>query len=308
MKRILVTGGNGYVGSRIVTRLMDKGHYVTVTSRKRDQEWHPLLRIICLDASKDSIGEELLRDVDVVLHLISPSEKMCRDNPDLAHKIIVGGTHNLVNAAEKYGTPRIIYLSTVQVYGANLVGEIDEKTPVDPQNPYALYHLDAEEIVNSYSGASISVRLANSFGYPDNPEADCWSLVTNSLMKEVVINGTLTLKSSGLSHRNFIPMSDVVNCLEYLVNEINPSILHRVVNLGLQESRTILEMAQRVSSQFYLQTGKEVEIQTMPQDLNEVVSSFQMNLGMLSSLGIDIGGNLDSEISESLVKIRNWNT
>jgi nucleoside-diphosphate-sugar epimerase len=127
-------------------------------------------------------------------------------------------------------------------------------------------------------------------------------------MKEVVINGTLTLKSSGLSHRNFIPMSDVVNCLEYLVNEINPSILHRVVNLGLQESRTILEMAQRVSSQFYLQTGKEVEIQTMPQDLNEVVSSFQMNLGMLSSLGIDIGGNLDSEISESLVKIRNWNT
>jgi hypothetical protein len=67
-------------------------------------------------------------------------------------------------------------------------------------------------------------------------------------------------------------------------------------------------MAQRVSSQFYLQTGKEVEIQTMPQDLNEAVSSFQLNLDMLSSLGINISGDIDNEISESLMKIRSWNS
>jgi nucleoside-diphosphate-sugar epimerase len=286
---------------------MEKGHHVTVTSRRPNQDWHPSLRNICFDVSQDLIGDEILGNVDVVIHLISPSEKMCRDNPDLARKIIVGGTRNLVIAAENFGLPRIVYLSTVQVYGANPLGEINESTPVDPQNHYALYHLEAEEAVESYTGESFSVRLANSFGYPANPEADCWSLVTNSLMKEVVANGTLTLKSSGLSHRNFIPMTDVSNCLELLSTEVSPSRLHQVLNLGLRESRTIFEMAQRVSRQFLLQTGREVEIQTATQDLREAESGFQLNLGALTKLGINISGNLDAEISESLVKIRNRN-
>lgn len=306
MKRILVTGGLGYVGSRLVEKLLREDNSVAISSRHKSSLGLPEQQVVQLDVNSSESWLSALNGVDLVIHLVSPNEQECRDYPDFAEQIVYGGVTKLIENAVKSGLPDIIYLSTLQVYGTQPPKIISEMTRVNPQNSYSLVHLLAEQVLQKYPGRSISVRLANSFGAPANPDASCWNLVSNSLMREVVKSGAMSLKSSGNSHRNFIPMSDVVEVLTKLSSHSELQTWPNTLNLGLASSKSVLSLAENIRDEFQFLTGKSVEITTTHMVDEKIVEPFALNMSTLESLGIRPSGDFTQEIRSSLKAIMGW--
>lgn len=306
MKRILVTGGLGYVGSRLVEKLLREGNSVIVSSRRNSNSWLSELEVAELNVNSSESWLSILEGVELVIHLISPSEKECRDNPDMAEQVVRGGVVKLIENALKSGLPDIIYLSTLQVYGPQPSGIVSEASTTNPQNSYSKVHLQAEQVIQRYPGKSICVRLANSIGAPANPDASCWNLVSNSLMREVIQSETMSLQSSGNSHRNFIPITDVVEVLNGLSSHVNSQKWPNLLNLGLETSKSILSLAENIRDEFQTLTGRYVEIVTSSSDNEAIVRQFALDIDALASLGFKPSGDFAQEIRNSLMTIQKW--
>jgi UDP-glucose 4-epimerase len=210
----------------------------------------------------------VLKGVTAVVHLVSPNEKACTEDPALAKLVVSDGTRCLVNAAEELGVSKIIYLSTFQVYGSNLRGMIRESTPPNPGNVYASVHLQAEAFVREFAGSGIVVRLANAVGPPANARANCWHLIANDLCREVVEAGTLTLRSSGLQHRSFVPMGSLVNIVSDLLTSSSASS-KGVINVASPSSMSLRALANLIQEAERSISGHNAPITTGPAESSE---------------------------------------
>ncbi|MBO6518874.1 MAG: SDR family oxidoreductase [Rhodospirillales bacterium] len=248
MKHVVVTGGFGYVGGRVVQALMAAGQHVRVSTRRqgdtvpqwaRDQHaagrlsWGRDLAALCVGA-------------DAILHLAAPNETEFADDPAAAVRRTVDLTRSALAAAGQAGVRQFIYFSTVHVYG-KLAGTIDETTPLDPQNGYADAHRQSEDLAAAAAGdgmQSLILRLSNGFGAPADAGAGRWTLLVNDLCRQAVRDGTLTLSSSGQQWRDFIPLTDVAGAVSHFLGDGTPSTPVTVLNLSRGESMTVRRMAE----------------------------------------------------------------
>ena len=113
---ILVTGGSGFIGTNLVTDLLDKGHNVTIYD-KRQSETYPDLCIVADIRDREKLTHSM-HGIDAVYHLAAEH----RDDVQpvsLYYEVNVGGAENLVYALKKNHINRLIFTSTVAVYGLN---------------------------------------------------------------------------------------------------------------------------------------------------------------------------------------------
>ncbi|KAB0357078.1 hypothetical protein FD754_001234 [Muntiacus muntjak] len=233
-KRILVTGGAGFVGSHLTDKLMMDGHKVTVvdnffTGRKRNVEhWigHENFELINHD-----VVEPLYIEVDQIYHLASPaSPPNYMYNPIKTLKTNTIGTLNMLGLAKRVGA-RLLLASTSEVYGDP---EVHPQTEdywghVNPIGPRACY--------------DEGKRVAETMCY--------------AYMKQ---EGPLTVYGSGSQTRAFQYVSDLVNGLVALMN----SNVSSPVNLGNPEEHTILEFAQLIKN--LVGSGSEIQFLSEAQD------------------------------------------
>ncbi len=148
---VLVTGGLGYLGGRILGHLEASGKYdLRVSTRCPPEDrpaWTGSIQVVQADLLVEDALAGLLDGVDVVLHLAAMNARDCAADPERARMVNVVGTGKLLAAAEKAGVRRFVYVSTAHVYGAPLLGEISEETVPRPVHPYAITHRAAEELV-----------------------------------------------------------------------------------------------------------------------------------------------------------------
>ncbi|KAG0336281.1 UDP-glucuronic acid decarboxylase 1 [Podila humilis] len=295
-KRILVTGGAGFVGSHLVDRLMLMGHEVIVldnffTGSKRNvQHWlgHPHFEMI-----RHDVVDPFMIEVDQIYHLACPaSPPHYQYNPIKTVKTSVMGTINMLGLAKRTKA-RFLLTSTSEVYGDP--EEHPQKETywghVNPIGPRACYDEGkrvAETLTYSYMHQDeVDVRVArifNTFG-PRMNEND--GRVVSNFIMQALRGDELTIYGDGQQTRSFQYIHDLVDGLILLMNKN----YREPVNLGNPEEYTIREFAEMIRDEI----NADVEIMSLPpteddpQKRRPDIGRAQKYLGWAPKFSVDQG-------------------
>ena len=255
--KIIVTGGNGYLGAKISDNLADQGHQVIPICRnyiKKNNIWHNKMYSI-LDGDitdPNTIINITNLKPEVIIHTISLDHNQSENTPEIINKINVLPTWNLINTNNNL--IKFIYISTTQVYGQVATSTlINEKSTVCTTNNYALTHYLCENILNHFNRNSkcdiISIRLSNSYGAPVFIDNNCWWLIVNDLCKNAFLNKEIRILSDGSPMRDFIHVNDVCNAITLLIKK--EKNLENIYNLSSGETLSIIEIAKIIQKKYF---------------------------------------------------------
>jgi UDP-glucose 4-epimerase len=307
-KHILITGGLGYVGGRLATHLAiaTPEHTLRLTTRRngdRVPAWAKDLDVVQADVLDQESLDSALSGIDTVIHLAAANEIESARDPDLALDVNGKGTHRLLEACKNHDVTRLIYFSTFHVYGPTAPQLITEETPTRPIHPYAITHRLAEDFINWYNfrdGLSTAiVRLSNGYGYPADPGVDRWSLVFNDLCLQAVKDGKLTLRTKGGQTRDFVSLSDVGHGVQHLMDLPADRLGDGLFNLGGDCTLSILDVAERIASEFSNCYGREVPVILGEAEDQNIGAPVQFSVEKLKATGFSLVGDMSREIQKS---------
>jgi UDP-glucose 4-epimerase len=214
--RALVTGGAGFIGSNLVDRLIVDGHEVAVVddlSSGRHRNAHAPLHV--MDVRDPALGGlvEQWRP-EVVCHLAAQiSVRTSVADPLADARTNVEGTVNVLEAARRAGTRKIVYASSVAVYGRPAVIPVPGDAPTDPRSPYAASKLSGELYLATYRALYglqyTTLVLSNVFGPRQSPEGEAGVV---AIFTDALLSGKPTvLYGDGSQTRDYIFVEDVVD-------------------------------------------------------------------------------------------------
>ena len=277
---ILVTGSSGFIGSAIVSSLIESGRDVRPTSRssigKLTNEFG--LPVTRFDVIEDiDANKEVFHGIKTLIHCATPNDIQSRE-ANGGMPLAVSGTFRLINEAIRHGIKRIIFLSTLQVYGTELTGVVNELSPILCESAYGLNHYLGEEICRLAArlhGIDIVVlRPSNVYGVPLVSTVSRSTLVPMCFIAEAFNKGSLTLRSSGLQRRNFVSLYEVSKTIERILDQFPQGF--NVLNAVSAWHPTILEIAQMVIKIWNNNKDKPIELKIlsdMPNYSNEFTVS-----------------------------------
>ena len=308
MSKILVTGGFGYLGGRIVSYLSGKGHKVAIGTRNKERLSEP--NTVLTDFENQALLTAKFNDFDTIVHLAGMNEIEAAKNPEAALYTTATYTLRAVQAAKLAGISRFIYFSTVHVYGSPLSGVIKENSPTRASHPYSISHRAAEDFVfQAHREGSLNgtiFRLSNGYGFPESPTVNRWTLLVNDLCRQVALTGQITLKSSGLQYRDFIPLADVCSAVNHFITA--PCQDNPIFNLGSGQSITVLDVANLIAERYKVVTGNKAVMNIPKAKVNENPLSFNLSVEKLKSAGVSTHSILNSEIDELIKRCIQWDS
>jgi len=230
-KKILVTGGAGYVGTALLPKLLEAGHEVTVfdnlmqggnqlLSFFRNKNFH----FINGDVTIKKDLEEAVKGMDVIVHLAAiVGFPACKNNPELATAVNVDGTQNLIDVT----TPDqvILYGSTGSNYG-KVTDICTEESPLNPLSLYGETKTKAEHMLMA-RGNTVAYRFATAFGVSPRLRLD---LLINDFTNKCLRDGYLVVYEKHFM-RTFIHVSDMANAFMLAINNLD-KMVNNVYNIG----------------------------------------------------------------------------
>jgi len=241
--RVLVTGGGGYVGSRLVPYLLDRGCDVTVVDLFYFGNHLPQDGCRIIKADIMEFNPDWLNGVDAVVHLAAISnDPMAAFRPGANFAVNTAGTALLAFLCKQKGVRRFVFASTCSVYGYSAERDMDEEAEVSPSFPYGISKVLAERallMAEDESFRPIILRKGTIFGWSPRMRYD---LVVNTMTKHAVTRGVITVHNPKL-WRPLIHMNDV--CRAYYQGLLAPLGVTGIFNV-VQDNYTILQVAERV--------------------------------------------------------------
>ena len=272
-------------------------------SARPDPEWLTHGTVVTADLSVP-FERSLLEGVDTVVHLAALNEIVCGQNPVEACEVNCTATVRLLEQAVAAGVRRLVYFSTARVYQEPLVGHFDEGMSCRPPHPYGISHKGAEDyLLAAHQKGKLEVavlRLANGVGYPMDVDVDRWTLLVNDLSREVVRSGKVTLRSTGLQPRNFIPLHDVARAVNFFIHLPVSKLGDGVFNLAGRESETVWDMTQRVARCAERVLGRKVVVERKQPENDEVSEELDYSVEKLIAAGFTFEGSLETEIEKTI--------
>ena len=260
MKRVLVTGGAGYIGSCVVEKLLDVGHDPVVLDTfywGRDVLDGFDGRITVIEGDVRSARDMIyaLEDVDAVIHLAGiVGQPACGKNPLAHYTTNIESTHTLANCMVDAGelVRDLVFCSTCSVYGNvnGMFDEVTEDTPTMPLSEYADAKLRAEQIIMRkaaevpYFSPTI-MRLTTIFGWSPRPRID---LVTNLFAYKAVTEKQVRVFGDGSQYRSLIHVRDVADALVAALDAPRHLRDRQLFHVGEESNNiTMKELAETVS-------------------------------------------------------------
>ena len=241
---ILVTGGAGYVGSRLVPALLENGYYVKVLDLYlfgddvlSEVKNHPRLQEIKGDIRNRATVKEALRDIDAVIHLACISNDPSFElNPALGKSINYDAFLILTEEAQKAGIQRFIYASSSSVYGIKTEPQVTEDLPREPLTDYSKYKALCEDVLLRMKNPGFTrfiLRPATVCGYSPRLRLD---LTVNILTSHAICNGTVTVLG-GKQLRPNIHIDDMVSAYIHSLQWDADRINGKIYNVGYENYR-----------------------------------------------------------------------
>lgn len=241
---ILVTGGNGFVGSHLVRRLLDHGHRVKTLdphSGLRDSELRAQGATLVRGSVTNATDvERAMRDQELVFHLASPFGDILQ--PDSAYwDIEVNGTRNVLATAERYGVRRVVHCSTQGVHGIISNPPGDENSPIAPRDFYCYAKAEGEKICREFLERDLDlvvVRPTSVYGPGD----------TRGWLKlyRMISNGWFLMVGDGRTYNHPVYVENLVDCFELAAESRNAK--GRVYIAGDDKAVTLTELVREVAA------------------------------------------------------------
>ena len=296
-KRVLVTGGAGFVGSHLVD-LLSHSNQVTVLDDFSVGERENLAaavrppRVVTADIRDRGALDEVVRDVDVIFHLAVVCLRVSIPDPMASHLVNDLGTLNLLLAARDSAVQRFVYVSSSEVYGSAKRTPMDESHPLNPMTPYAAAKLAGEAYALSfhrtYGFPTTVVRPFNVYGpreHADGPSGE----VIPRFVARALAGRPLVVFGDGLQTRDFTWVGDTVRGI--LMAAECDALVGGCVNIARGEDVSVLRIAELV--QRLAGTRTPIEHQAdRPGDVRRHVAGVQRArsmLGFSATVGIDEG-------------------
>ncbi|MEW6103062.1 MAG: SDR family oxidoreductase [bacterium] len=269
-KRVFITGGAGYVGSILVPKLLNKGHYVKVIDLYiygedvlNSVKDNPKLIQIKGDIRNKELIEREIKGYDTVIHLACISnDPSCELNPALTREINYDAFIQLVDVAKNNKVERLIYASSSSVYGIKKEEEVTEDLPLEPLTDYSKYKAKCEEVLMNASKKGfviVIVRPSTVCGYSPRMRLD---LTVNILTNHAINKEEITV-FGGEQMRPNIHIEDMTDLYVYLLGLADERIDRKIYNVGY-ENYKIKDIAKMVQETL----GHQIPIKTLPTNDN----------------------------------------
>ncbi len=305
-KKILITGGIGFVGGRLAKKLSENFE-VIVSSRNILSADNKNLHGIQFSILHSDllVVERFPTNIFAVIHLAALNEWDCVKYPSEAIRVNIDESRIILENSIASGVSKFIYFSTAHIYRSPLNGDINEETLPFPAHPYAITHKAAEDYIIAANLKKkiqgVVIRLSNSFGAPVSPAVNRWTLLANDLSKQAVENKKLKLLSNGCQYRDFVCLTDVENCIKKIVMSDSDKFNKLIYNLGSGIGLKVIDMATMI-----IEVYKELYGETIPLELPEkatlsVEPYIQFSIDRLLKEGIVIKNDFKKELKELLL-------
>ena len=230
MKKILITGGAGYVGAVLTPSLLKKGYKVTIIDLmiygEEVLEKNDNLTIVKGDIRNLELLTKIIPGHDVVIHLACISNDPSFElNPTLGKSINLDAFTPLVEISKKNKVKRFIYASSSSVYGLKDEKNVNEKMSLEPLTEYSKFKADCEEILNknkSEEFTPITIRPATVCGYSTRQRLD---LVVNILTNLAFNKRNITI-FGGDQLRPNIHIKDMIRAYETIIEKVSGEIFN----------------------------------------------------------------------------------
>jgi UDP-glucose 4-epimerase len=304
MTRVLITGGHGYIGGRLVQALAPDNKFSVTVAGRRARAALPGIKNVTIDWVDQESVVSVCRNQDVVVHLAAMNESDCEKNPEQALQSNGLATLSLVTAAHSTNVCRFLYVSTAKVFGPNPTGCIDEASLPHPANHYAITHRVAEDYVlaahQKQLVQGVVLRLTNSVGAPVDPNTDAWMVIANDLCRQAATTGRIVLRSSGLAWRNFICMTDVVSALCHVIMMPTELLADGLFHLGGPDPLRIWDLALRICDRAEKLFKRPMQHERVSPQAGEYHSLLDWRIDKLKSTGWAPTASFDDEIDSTL--------
>jgi UDP-glucose 4-epimerase len=264
-KKVLITGGAGFIGSNLVEKFLDENYKVIVldnfsTGKIENLQEHENLEIHEGDICDEVLLEKLIEQVQVIVHLaamVSIPETI--ERPEESFKVNVKATRNIFELAVKNEIEKVIFATSAAVYGDNNNLPLKEDEIPNPISPYGEHKLknenDAMELSNDKT-TFIGFRFQNVYG-PKQSLKGAYAAVIPIFIDKALSKKTITVFGDGKQIRDFVYVKDVV---EIILSSIkSDEIKSDIFNVGRGEPKTLIDLIDSISE--ILDSKLEVEFQ-----------------------------------------------
>ena len=249
MKKIIITGGAGYVGSKLVPKLLDLDYEVTVLDLMMYGEGvlpdHENLKKIKGDIRDIDLLQKIIPGNNTIIHLACISNDPSFElNPTLGKSINYDAFEPLVKISIKNGINKFIYASSSSVYGIKKQKNVTEDMKLEPLTDYSRFKGDCERILNSYKSddfITTTIRPSTVCGYAKRQRLD---LVVNILTNHAFHNREIKV-FGGDQLRPNVHIDDMVDSYLAVLNAEDRKINGQIFNVGFK-NQSVNELANDV--------------------------------------------------------------
>ena len=253
MRKVLVTGADGFIGSHLTELLLEKGYKVRALAYYNSfNNWgwledipaDPNLEIVTGDIRDPNFVKGIIKDTDIVFHLAAliaiPYSYVA---PDSYVDTNIKGTLNVCQAARELGQIRVLITSTSEVYGTAQYVPIDEKHPKQPQSPYSATKIAADALAMSFYNAFelpvTIVRPFNTYGPRQSARAVIPTIITQ------IAKGVKQIKLGDLTPtRDFNYVKDT--CSGFLAIADCDKTIGKEVNIASNSEISMAEIFEKI--------------------------------------------------------------
>lgn len=308
-KRALVTGAGGFIGSHLAERLVELGADVRALVRYNgrnssgwldDSPYRDHMEVVLGDVTDPASVHSSMAGREIVFHLAAliaipysyrAAASYVRTN--------IEGTLNVVEAARRIGTERLIHTSSSEVYGTARAVPMDEHHALQAQSPYAASKIGADKLIEafhlSFDVPVTTVRPFNTFGPRQSQRAVVPSIIAQCLA------GGASLRLGNLHPtRDFTYVSDTVE--GFVRAAAAPDAIGATFNLGCGEHIGILELARLIAAM----TGAAVEIGTDAERVRPATSEVERLVADSSKARTLLGWHPRIDLAEGLHRTIDW--
>jgi dTDP-glucose 4,6-dehydratase len=256
-KRVLVTGGAGFISSNFIRHLLAKTPYDVVSldaltyagnlDNLADVMSHERLSFVQGDIRDAELVRDVVSEVDVIVNAAAEShvEKSIAEGAREFVTTNVEGTQILLDAVRAAPVERFILISSSEVYGTAERAPMDEEHPLNPRSPYAATKAGADRLAYSYHvtyGLPIAiVRPFNNYGARQHPEKVVPRFITQALR-----DAPLTVHGDGHASRDWLYVEDDAEAIEAVIAAPLDAVAGQVLNVATGIDIAVAEIADRV--------------------------------------------------------------
>jgi UDP-glucose 4-epimerase len=267
-RRVIVTGGAGFIGSHLVDLLAERGNEVLVVDDlsvgSRDNLARHLASaesngavqaksVTLVEASvTDSMAmQELIADADLVVHMAVACIRTSLRRPEFVHRVNAGGTLNVCLAAQRNNVTRLVYVSSSEVYGSAQSVPMSEDHPTQPTTVHGASKLVGEAyalaVGRTHGMDVVIIRPFNSYG-PREPISGVRAEVIPKFVLRTIAGARPVIFGSGLQTRDFTWVEDTAHGV--LVAAAADALVGSTINIARGQEVSIRQLAEKILTIF----------------------------------------------------------